>query len=253
MSERIVLATGANASYLPSILPYLQSIIEHGEEFAPYLVCVGCPADRLPVLGLGNIQAVALAEERALGQPGNACVQHGAFLEAIPGGDDDVIVFTDGDMVLQRGVSLSELEFLRTLGDGVVGVSYNAGPSDTLLVEAIRLGPRTAPEPIVKRLVGGDPQLPVYNTGVIAARRGTYRRLYEAYLARWAEVDGLFYHYARQQWLLSLLLGTEGFTPLVLPYTFHLHGCYPLPSGSAFDALGRVTYEGEVVLLRHHL
>ncbi len=254
MSDRIILATGANARYLPRILAYLQSIEKHGEGFETYLVCVGCPADRLPDLGLGHIQVVALAGERAIGQPGNDCVQHGAFLEAIPGSDDDLVVFTDGDMVLQRLVSLSELELLRALGDGVVGVSYNAGPNDTLLLEAERLGPRTRVEVLVKNLLGGNPELPVYNTGVIAARRGTYRRLYEEYIARWAEFGQIFSHYARQQWLLSALIGTEGFIPLVLPYTFHMHGCYPLPPGAEIDSTrGWVTYGGELVLFRHHL
>ncbi|MBI4601303.1 MAG: hypothetical protein HY721_05000 [Planctomycetes bacterium] len=253
MSERIVLGTGASASYLPRIVPYLESIEANGEGFEAYLVCVGCPEDAPPRVELGRIQPVALARERARGEPGNSCVQHGAFLEVIPGTERDVVVFTDGDMVLQRPASPAELEFLRTLGDGVVGVSYNAGPEDTLLSEAGRLLAQVPLEALTEGVLGGRRQLPVYNTGVIVARRGTYRGLHEAYMARWEEVGGFFRHYARQQWLLSLVLGTGGFRPVVLPYTFHLHGCYALPPGARFDREGYATYEGERVLFRHHL
>jgi hypothetical protein len=42
----------------------------------------------------------------------------------------------------------------------------------------------------------------------------------------------------------------------VMPYSVHMHGCYPMPAGGDSGGMyvtGVATYNGEPVLFRHHL
>jgi hypothetical protein len=253
MSDRIVLATGTNADFVERIIPYLESLEMHAEGLEPYVVCVDCDINWRTGRRFERVLARHLGSEDAYGHPGNWCLQHGAFLKAIPGNKDDVILFTDGDVVLQRFPSIEELEWLRDWDDGLVGVSYNAGPDDTLRTESCRLSPVRASADALDQLLKEHGELQVWNTGVIVARRRTYEDLREKYLALWPELGRLFQHYARQQWLISLILGTDRIRPSVLPYTIHLHGCYELPKGARLEESGVATFKSKAVLFKHNV
>lgn len=219
----------------------MESVSEHGRFDAAYLVGVGWK----PPNGHGFV-GVPLPMSRVVGHSGIYCVQGGSFLEALDLDDEAVVVFTDGgDIVMQRPLTLSEWSQLRGLDADTVLVSWNACPGDTLGAEAIRL----ASDPIPTKF---DLTLPCYNTGVIATTMGAYRRLYERYKAHWDEVDALFTHHARQQWLLSWILGTDDHLKVeILSPVFHSHGHYP--NHGCYDQAGVLHWGGDPVLFRHKL
>jgi hypothetical protein len=97
----LILVTAANAPYMERIAPYLHSIQAFAWSFdRRVLVTVGCRVD-MPS-ELEDIEAVPLPASQAVGHTGNWCIQQGCFLDVLGASDDDVLVFTDGDIVLQR-------------------------------------------------------------------------------------------------------------------------------------------------------
>lgn len=242
----ITLVCSTDAGYLPRIRPYLDSLARHlaGTPIVPVCVTVNSdPPGDLPVRA---------ARQDTAGLPYPPPLNHlqaGGFLDAVPGADDDVLIFTDGDIVMQRQPTPIEVEWLATWPAGVVGLGFNAGPLDSLLTEGQRLLPRFEPE---AETLGLWAAVPCYNTGVVVARRATWRAWYAKTAEVWPEAERHFQHYARQQWAMCLARALLGLPVLHLPQTIHTHGCYALPHGCHVQA-GALWYLEQPVLLRHHI
>jgi hypothetical protein len=245
MTRRILLSSGSDQPYYPQMRKYMESVQRCNTVAETYLVGVGWqPPDAFGFKGLH------LPIEQAVGHGGTWCVQHGAFLKVLPADDNDIVIFTDGgDVVMQRDFSPAELRRMEALDERTVMAVWNAGPTDSLTKEAPRLVPK--PDAVIPERFKSE--LPVYNTGVVVATAGAYRRLYDVYMQHWDEVAPLFRHYAKQQWLMSWVLGMEpSLRVSVLPYSFHLHGFYGLPVGARL--INNVLYyERETVLFRHRV
>ncbi len=238
----IIWATCTTENYLPKVRPYLASVAAH-HEGACWLGCVGFqpPAD-LPWQAC-PVPAIWLDER--LGNPGNGCIQHGSWLPHLPAGLDDVVVFTDGDVTMQRPLTPDERGMLLDWPEGAIGIGPNAGPDDTLAHEAHRIGLRGG-----DLLWGGPDAPPCGNAGVLVARRRTWLELWAADLAALEEVRPLVAHRAMQQWILNLAIERVG-RRVVLPYSFHAHRHFGIPPGCE-DRDGVAFYGGERVLLAHH-
>jgi hypothetical protein len=239
----MILACSADENYTERIAPYLASLAQHSP-CDNVLLCADCAApDRLPP----RVRAVAIDTSGMVHtqrQP-----QSGGFVDSLPGDPDDVIIFTDGDIIMQRAPTAAEYAYLEQWPAGVVGMGYNATPHDTLYDEYWRLGPKALPQAMdVLQFL----HAPIYNAGVIVAQRHTWERWYGATKALWPQIDRLFTHYARQQFAMCLALAQAQIPVSVLPYTLHTHGCYLLPHGAAWDGK-TLSYVGTPVLWRHHL
>jgi hypothetical protein len=241
------LITAANARYIMRIMPYLGSLSANSQIPAT-LVCVG---NFISYPHLPNINSVILPHSENYGAPSETeCPQHGAFLQVIDGPDDEVLIFTDGDIIMQRPFTEQELTWLENLPADTVAAGYNSGPDETLAVEAGRLFPRFGLDQIGARL--GYMDRPCFNIGVIAARRRTWQRIYTEYMTRWQLVTEAFGHPARQQWLVVNTIHRLGIRVEVTPYSLHANGHYGMPPGCYYR--GGVLYAGEeVVCLRHKL
>lgn len=247
----IHLLASSNAAYANRITAWLDAAETYAApHLRPTLVCVGPGWEWVDGL-LRDYRGVWFARldraQCATPVPLDH-VQSGDFLHVLEAPDDDVVVFTDGDAYLQRPLTADEAGWLADWPAGTVGVSWNAGPGDTLASEAARLRPVGD----AYLAAGFDLGLPVYNLGVMVARVADWRRWHAAYAALFPRVAPLFDHHARQQWGLCAAIPAAGLTPTVLPYTTHLHGHYPTPEGVGRER-GRVTYQGQVVAFRHYL
>lgn len=245
--SRLILVTAANAPYLPRIAPYLHSIQEHGAAFDwRVFVTVGCRVEMPPELS--SIEAIPLPAARAVGHTGNFCIQQGCFLDAIDLDDDDVIVFTDGDIVLQRAPLADELAWMRAIPHGCVSAAWNAGPDDILAYEADRIG---------LTMAGRAPFLgvlhqKVYNVGVFVARAATYRQIYTSYMAAWPTFAREASHYAANQFLMCAVVHQLGLRVWEMDLQTHTHGCFGLPSWAREGEDGALTVDALPVLFRHH-
>lgn len=241
--------TGTNERYLKNMLPYLGSLREH-RRIPVTLVTVGFAAEPQ---GDKWLDTVSMTKEQNAGAPPETeCIQHGSFLNVINGKDDEVLIYTDGDMIMQRQITDDELRSVSSIADNQVVTSYNSGPQECLLHEASRLRPRVDLQQVINDWGNVVTERNCYNVGVLIARRSTWKRIYSEYMGNWERVCRYFDHQARQQWLISYVIASLGIDAFVLPYSFHSHGHYgPPPNCSTQD--GKVYTGEDMILLRHKL
>jgi hypothetical protein len=243
------IVTSSNAGYILKMRPYLESLSKNSQVPAT-VVCVG---DFIFDPHLPGIDSVTLPRSLNHGAPVETeCAQHGSWLQVVPGEPDDLVIYTDGDIILQRPFTHAELDWLADLPDNVIALGYNSGPQETLAVEAQRLQPRVTMDQLAVRLGEIAITAPCYNIGVMAARRSTYQRIYDAYMPLWRLACDAFGHAARQQWLFCYLLAKLGVKVEVTPYSFHANGHYGTPPGCLY-ADGLLYSGNDVVLFRHRL
>jgi len=245
----LILVTAANAPYMERIAPYLHSIQRHAgaHDFdRRVLVTVGCRVD-MPA-ELASIEAVPLPASQAVGHTGNWCIQQGCFLDVLGASDDDVLVFTDGDIVLQRAPTGDELAWMRAIPHGAIALGWNAGPHDTLELEGQRIGLTEEGRELFAPLLHRK----VFNVGVVVCRAATYRALYARYMELWAEYYPQTNHYAANQFLMCAVAHELGLLVWEMHPTVHTHGCFGLPAWADEADDGTVIVDGVPVLFRHH-
>lgn len=241
------LITASNERYFPRIQAYLESLNENSQ-IQPVLVCVG---ERLYDHGLPCVDTVQLPRALNLGAPQETeCPQHGSFLQVVDGEPDEVLIFTDGDIILQRPFSDDEMQWSTSLPTDTVACGYNSGPNETLKVEAERLWPRFPMSRI--DAIFGLLDRPCYNIGVIVARRSTWERIYTEYMKHWQTVTDAMAHPARQQWLVVHTIHSLGIQVRVTPYSFHANGHYGMPPGCSYGD-GKLYAGDDLVAFRHKL
>lgn len=178
-------------------------------------------------------------------------VQHGAFLRGLPfvPRDNFTVVFTDADMICQRGFTDDEAAMLYRLEADQVAVGPNKCDGQTLEDEATTLQ-RIGTTPTMDAIFPGWRTLPVWNCGFIAARRSTWERLYDMSRALMPAGEAMFLHYAAVQWVLSYCIG-RWLEHVPLPYSICMHGCWPPPAGASVNDAGLVCFDGAPVAFRH--
>jgi len=249
----IQLITAANAGYMDKIKPYLDTQERHGANLERYFICVKTDppeaiADCYPDLIL--VQADAAQVEYSPTE--SESLQHGSWLDVVPGKDEDTAIFTDGDIFMQRPLNASELDALENWPENTFGVSWNNGAGETLIFEAlVKLNPKVSDADFIAHWGRLTVERPVFNVGVMVGKRSAFRALRAAYEKRWGEVGEYLSHGARQQWLLSYLIHSEGFGLRVLPYTFHTHAHFDLPEGALIAKAGDCYYNNEAVAFWH--
>jgi hypothetical protein len=186
-----------------------------------------------------------LAKKKIQSNNPNNCLQHGEFLTSdffTYINEDDVIIFTDGDIFLQRSLYDEEIDFLKKIVDGEVFVGYNDGPDDTLGKEHKRLSPTGL------NFFGNFENFKCYNTGVLCMNKKTWIELSNKYTGNYNLVDKMFGHYAKQQWLISYLL--KDFNVKEMNYEIHNHNIYGIKPGMEVKD-GLVFYNKKISLFRH--
>lgn len=244
-----ILATGASRNYLPAIGAYLETISAHSNFDVNLLVALDC--ESAPPR---NVRPAPLRNADVSIRHVNHCLQHGEFMRA--GAFDafsaeDIICFTDGDILMQRGLSQAETALLESLTDHDVLVQFNAGPADNLHAEYYRLQPG-APHGQLEALLGTDFRtLSCYNTGVLACNKRTWAEIGRLYAEYFPSVTqhACFAHYASQQWILSLVLARH-MKVRPMERSFHSHFHHGRPKGSHF--IGNVHHEDGVKVLFSH-
>ena len=242
----MILVTGCNESYQHRMNGYLDTLTRYAD-FPVYLVGV----DFEPTRNDKPIIPIMMTGAQNIGAPhGTECIQHGSFLNIIPGKATDLIMYTDGDFFMQRPIDDDEKKLLK-LKKGQVAVGYNGGPGETLLTEAYRLTQKISMDEMYK-LWGADWQEhTIYNTGCVVATRSTWGILYDEYMKRWDDICGTFEHMARQQWLISWVIANY-LKPVILPWSIHAHGHFGMKPGMEWGD-GGIWADGKLALFRHYL
>lgn len=244
----VQLVTGSNARYMPKMEPYLRTVEKHSRA-ENWLVCV---AAEPPAYLNGKIRTVKQPLVSPVSPPETESLQHGSWLGIVPGEPNNVAIWTDGDIFMQRPFTDGEWADLENWPENAVGVSYNLGPFETLLDEAVfKLHPKASPGTFLDHWGTATLERICFNVGVMVARRATYQRIYDAYIKRWDEVGEWLAHPARQQWLIGWTIYELGLDIKILPYTFHTHAHFDLPEGTLVTPEGRAYYNNTPILFWH--
>jgi hypothetical protein len=252
--NKLILATGSDINYLNKMNLYLGSIDRNSNFDKNVLIFVTDDGN----VQINNtfqkieVNKLLIGDIKSLNK--NKCVQHGDFLnskEFFDSTDDnDVIFFTDGDIELQRSLSEDEITNYKNFKDGDVYVGYNASPTDTLQDESTRLGRTRNLSPNIQNFDWD--KIKVYNTGVLAMNKKTWKTLLNEYNRLFPDVNQMFHHYAKQQWLISYIIGTNKyFNVIEMSYDIHNHRHYPSPIGTHVDKDRNVYYNDKKVLFKH--
>lgn len=241
----MILITGCNERYLPRMSRYLDSLRSYAT-FPVYLAGVGFQPPEID----GVCRLSLTREQNAGSPPQSECIQHGSFLQVLPDRNmTSTILYTDGDLVMQRAVDESEWALLR-LNFGDVLVGYNGGAHETLLTEYYRLSPMKSPDEM-ECLWGHDwDTLTIYNVGCVAATRDTWNYIHREYMKHWQMACETFVHPARQQWLISWIIGK--LNPVIMPWSFHAHGHFGMKPGMTRQG-DQIYHNGKLALFRHYL
>ncbi len=242
----MLLVTGANERYLPRMRPYLDSL-ERYADFPVKFITVGFKIE----LPYDRIECIHLPRADNIGAPPQTeSIQHGSFLNVIDMPTNEVIIYTDGDFIMQRALDDDERALL-ALKHNQALTSWNGGPHETLAIEAERLGLKTS----YRRLADdwGFLDKHIYNVGFIAMTVRTWRRLYKSYLQDWERIGEYFEHMARQQWLISYKLAQLGIEVHIAPWSLHAHGHFGLKPGMERRADGSIYHNGRLAAFRHYL
>lgn len=247
--KKIYLATGINESFLPRGIAYIETI-HHKCNVTNIVMTLDFSIPEKYRQEFDSVRFIEISSSEIRSPNPNACMQHGAFLSALDFVDNrDIVVYTDADIRMQRGFNSAELDMLLSFGNGDIGVGYNETDTDSLLQEAVRLKPNISIQEIKARFPGID-ELLTYNTGVLVANCGTYKRLYDLYNESWKDFEPIFTLNAKQQWLLSYLINKH-FTPRIIPDIIHTHGKYPVELRVKGEAGYRFCIGSELVVFNH--
>jgi hypothetical protein len=246
-TTKLVLITGSDKKYINKIKPYLDSINTNSNFDLNFLVYLGDDV----IETCDNVKVLKMQPNKYLYKNSINCLQHGEFIKSDGFDDlimeDDVIVFTDGDMILQRNLSEDELMKFRNLKHGDVFIGYNESPNDDLLKEYNRLLPTGYKPMIFKTNLS---KIKCYNSGVISATKSTFKKILHHYSELYGEIDKMMGYYAKQQWLISYIIGTENFNVIEMGYDIHNHTHFKKAEGSEINNK-IVTYNDKVVLFKH--
>ncbi|HEB41895.1 MAG TPA: hypothetical protein ENI08_02665 [Candidatus Dependentiae bacterium] len=261
-NREIFLVSGFNKAYLDNAMPYLETM-NRNSNVNNIIVTLDFDIDPDCQKKFGSIQFIKVLSSQIKSPNSNTCMQHGGFLEALGFvKDDDILIFTDTDIKIQRPFNESELKILASCEDGDVFVNFNMEEECILLDDAMVLEPNVT----AKELTEKYPELSIfksYNTGVITANYKTYNQLYQKYNHYWPDFSPLLAAYVKQQVLLCYLI-QKYFHVKVLPYTIHSHAnSSPIKKYSNKKRIGyigdggptgfKLSIGSEVVVFNHHI
>lgn len=178
-------------------------------------------------------------------------LQHGGFLEFMPDiKDDEVVIFTDADLVMQRPFTVEEIAFFESFLPDQIGCGANQFDGATLDLEFEQLKPIQTKEELEVSMPGFRAQK-IWNTGFVVAQKATYQKLYEEFRKLRLAVDACFLWHPRVQFALSYLIGTQ-FEHVLIPQSIHTHGHCGWPAGVT-EENGVLRYYGATVCMRHKI
>lgn len=248
MNKYIVIAH--TKDYHHKAKQYLFSLHKYAKDFKIRILCIDfTPEQKEDWIEYATCQLTELPSFRR-GWPQNrkfyVCLEGGDFLPYFEWNDDDVIVHTDSDMLLQRPFDADEIIALENLQTGEVGAS-KSGYKLTLREEYWRLKPK-AGNIYAKQFFPDGWHEEMYCAGIIVARVDTYKMLCEYYHGKIDVMMHLFDHHAAGQWIFNQAIHTH--LQLVdLTSTFHCANWFIDLETTEKD--GKLYYNDSMVLFNH--
>lgn len=246
----VYLMTGSDENYYDKIYPYLETLNKYSP-FKNILLTVGFHRST----ELDNVYSYYIPKDALTDITTNPCVQAGEFLKYCKFlNDDDIIIFTDGDIRLQREFTPEEIKMVESVKHLDVLAGPNATHSmNTLWNEAEGLRRHCSDDELRKLFSTYHVNLicSTLNMGVLICTAFTYRRINEETYKIFKEFPNITNHMARQQWYMNVAIWSFCYVNM-LPYEFHSHPHNGDQPGMKFDPDGTMyVYGDRKVLFRH--
>jgi hypothetical protein len=167
--------------------------------------------------------------------------------------DNDIIIFSDGDVIIQRDINESEIKLLETFKDNDIGCNMNNFKARSLESDYNLLQP-LVPYLEIKKGFGfihNFKEFIGYNTGLLIGKPMAWKYLRKSYKRYYHYIEKTCLHYAKQQLLINIITQSEMKT-IEIPQTIHTHGHFGLPPFARYDN-GLLKVGDELVLFRHFL
>jgi hypothetical protein len=236
----IFIGSAMTENYYQRALPFFNSFGKVSKKYQSDVICffVGIDFNPIDLLKHHDLDRSVISKQinsASLFDPSNPIIQHGDFLKCHgPWRDNDYILWVDCDAYFQREIlSIDKQHF--SVNKICAGVLPNKG-EESLRHESFRLGGVSAPEEIASEL-GFNPDIlkkPTLNTGCVGASVQDWKRMRELYNEKSQVVKDFFPHYARQQFLMSLIT-YSGFNHEIMPKYTHCDGHYCVPDNIIFN------------------
>lgn len=209
MSE-IIITTGLYKNYFSKSMPFFRSLKDNANHRC-HIVLIDKKIDGDMVRFLKPIQSHYIAlnevdtyrEDWPLNRKFYACLEGGEFLRYFDFKDDDIIIHSDSDMIMQRPFNASEIKELHSLKDGEIGMTQTSSPAVTMIEEAKALRIITNMGRIYSDFQGDWEDKPVFCAAFVACRGSTYKKIFEYYVGFHKHMRTHFGHHAAGQWLVN--------------------------------------------------
>jgi hypothetical protein len=167
--------------------------------------------------------------------------------------DNDIIIFSDGDVIIQRDINESEISLMESFSDIDIGCNMNNFKARSLESDFNLLQPKV-PFSEISKIFGfiyNFKDYDGYNTGLLIGRPKAWNYLRKSYKKYFKFIDKTCLHYAKQQLLINIITQAE-LNTIEIPQTIHTHGHFGLPPFAHYEN-GLLKVGDELVLFRHFL
>jgi len=251
---KIYVATGTTFNYLQRAEAFINSMSNLNDNISKIVITLGFKIsnefkDRYPKVQF-IFQDINLIQNELTNKN---CLQHGAFMDVMDFvNDDDIIIFSDGDVVIQRDINESEISLLESFSDIDIGCNMNNFKARSLESDFLLLQPQVSFSQLKAIFDKYDLDNCLgYNTGLVIAKPKAWRKLRMVYKYDYNYIDETCLHYAKQQLLINMIC--KNYLNIVeIRQTIHTHGHFGLPPFAHYEN-GILKVGEELVLFRHFL
>lgn len=226
MSKKIFLCTAGDSKYFD--VPIFKMCLKSYSKNTQVKTRVFLVEDEDSKVNTYGIQKILCPWSEIRAKNSNRCIQHGEFVEVFKeANDDDIIIFTDGDIVLQRDFTEQEIQMLLSLNEGEFMANYNLH-KDSRMSELFGrwfADPNRLFEYCNKYYGVTFEELKSFkemNTGVLVGHKSDFRKLHQLYSRSYEQLKPIISGFWNQQFLINLIINKH-FSYKDLSYQFHSH------------------------------
>jgi len=246
VGPRLHVGTSITENYVPHAMRFLDTLNRTpvGDRFC---VTFGFENDTLKNR-YSEVRFAVLPETTIVNSFGT--MPWGGWIDATPWIDnDDMCVFSDADVVIQRNWTNGELERFSTYDANTIGMGSNKGSSDTLGDEAHRI--RFVDH---KGDYGDWAHLPCFNGGFLIARASVFKRFRKEYDRESIRFHAINNNPSRCQWLMNWIIQTKlKLTIDILGSEIMSLGHFGLPKNCVQGTDGTLRVEDTAVMFCHRI
>lgn len=257
----IYIGTSLDKKYFKKRIKYIKDCLlslEKNSKFFNFVVCVGFNPPKNFKSKFENIHFLHIEEKNLKtvrkDWPANRkkfiCLESGEFLDLMDIRDDDVVIFIDIDMVMQRPLSKEEQKMLENMEENEIGLYYDDIPPTNLLVYYIYLEKwaNWGIEKAQKIFDGNWRDMVKCNTGCVVGKVSAWKVVRKYYIENFMNITNLFSHHSAGQWLLTWIV-FKYLKFKILPHDFH--NAHWFNGSLAKYKENRLRVEDKIVLFAH--